>query len=187
MLQPKAAWELRDPTCTSGQGHGAALPAARPQPRALPRRCNHTPCLAAPPRSFDWFLWAFQVVWLMIVGLVWYKRTLRKYAVSRAALRGYRTTAGLGWQPRAAMAHGASAGAPNRPAAWRRGRDRERCAVPQPPSPSHHPSPPAATAAPLRAPPPPRAVGAVGHRRHRHHLALLQDQLHHFYGAIHTG
>ncbi|KAI7843172.1 hypothetical protein COHA_003156 [Chlorella ohadii] len=28
---------------------------------------------------FDWFLWTFQVVWLMIVGLCWYRRTLRKY------------------------------------------------------------------------------------------------------------
>lgn len=28
---------------------------------------------------FDWFLWTFQVVWLIIVGLCWYLRTLRKY------------------------------------------------------------------------------------------------------------
>lgn len=37
-------------------------------------------CLAPAPR-FDWFLWTFQVVWLMIVGLCWYRRTLRKYQV----------------------------------------------------------------------------------------------------------
>ena len=36
--------------------------------------------------SFDWFLWTFQVVWLLVVAVAWHRRTLARYQAALWAM-----------------------------------------------------------------------------------------------------